>query len=134
MLCKHWFWLSSLSFPPPLLSLSPSLPPLSSLLSPFLSLPLPSLSSLLLLFSFSILSTQLVLFAQTKFALTDFIRENTGTFVNLFVAKPVDNFDQTLPIPSPIAYLYTMDDVLNQINFTSTAVSLSFSAVSVDVP
>ena len=72
------------------------------------------------------LPPQLVLFAQTKFALTDFIRENTGTFVNLFVANPVDSFGQTLPIPSPIAYLYTMDDVLDQINFTSTAVSLAF--------
>ena len=70
------------------------------------------------------LTAQLVLFAQTKFALTDFIRENTGTFVNLFVAKPTDKFDQTSPIPTPIAYLYTMDDVLNQINFTSNAVSL----------
>jgi hypothetical protein len=39
------------------------------------------------------------------------------------VANPADSTSHIDPIPSPIAYLYTMDEVLDQINFTANAVS-----------
>ena len=94
-----------------------------------LSLSLPPTSLLLLSFSPTHTHLQLVLFAQTKFALTDFIRENTRTFVKLFVATPADTFGESVPIPSPISYLYTMDDVLDQINFTANAVSPEITTI-----
>ena len=70
---------------------------------------------------------QLILFAQTKFDVTDFLNENERTFSKLFVANPVDTKSGPIdPIPSPIAYLYTTDDILDQIDFTANAVSWSY--------
>lgn len=39
------------------------------------------------------------------------------------MANVQDTSAQIDPIPSPIAYLYTMEEVLDQINFTASAVS-----------
>ena len=66
---------------------------------------------------------QVTSFATTKFYVTDFVHENTQTFTHLFVANPVKKFGPFDPPLSPISYLYTTDDVLNQINFTANAVS-----------
>ena len=69
-------------------------------------------------------SWQLYVFAQTKFYVTDFLNENSQTFSKLFVANPVDtSLYQNDPVSSPVAYLYTMDEILDQINFTASAVS-----------
>ena len=60
-----------------------------------------------------------------QFTVTDFLNENERTFTKLFVANPwidIDS-DPVDPIPSPISYLYTTDDILDQINFLSNSVS-----------
>ena len=74
---------------------------------PFL-LPLPPSSSSL---------PQLIIFARTKFALTNFVQENQSTFTVLFVQQP-EASDGDDPLPSPIRTLYTQQDLKNQIQFT----------------
>ena len=68
--------------------------------------------------------SQLTLFATKKFYFTNFIDENTQTFIKLFVSNPVESFNSLDPLPSPVTYLYTKEDLLDQINFTASAVSL----------
>ena len=67
---------------------------------------------------------QLTVFATKKFSLTNFNDENTQTFIKLFVSNPVESFNSLDPSPSPVTYLYTTEDLLEQINFTASAVSL----------
>ena len=69
---------------------------------------------------------QLVLFANSKFTVTDFLHANKKTFIELFVIdaeKPA--FSN--PLPSPIRLIYTNDQLYEQLNYTAFQVSQSVS-------
>ena len=67
------------------------------------------------------LPTQLVVFARTKFGLTSFIQQNQRTFTQLFIHNAVQT-DEDDPIPTPIAKIYTFDDLYNQLDLTTSMV------------
>eukprot|EP00731_Ephydatia_muelleri_P025043 Em0017g126a len=69
------------------------------------------------LISISLVTAQVILFAQTRFTLNDFIDQNTATFVNLFVKDPADQDDASYITP-PIKTIYTIDDLYDQIEYT----------------
>ena len=77
---------------------------------------------------------QLVLFAKSKFALTDFLQDNQRTFANLFINNIPGLDPDDSQTPSPIITLYTTDDLVGQLSYTADRVSsiahfLSFSLV-----
>ena len=67
---------------------------------------------------------QLILFANTKLPLTQFVESNHKTFVHLFIENPAKP-TMYEPIPAPISTLYTVDQLYSQINFTVHRVRLS---------